>query len=196
MLTDGFHQVPPGKVAMIVTYLELRSPQLRGAPLPEGLSFVPLVTDTSGYRALFRRVGAEWLWYARLQLEDTELEAIVSDPNVHLFTLLKEGKAEALLELDFREEGACELAYFGLSASLIGKGAGAYLMDRAVEHAFQRPIERLHVHTCTLDSPQALGFYQRCGFAPIRQAVEIDDDPRLLGVHPQHTGQHVPVFQP
>ena len=196
MLENGFHQIPLGKVAMIVTHLEMRAPKLRGVPLPEGLSFAPLTVDVEAYRALFRHIGTQWLWFGRLRMEDAALEAILSNPDVHMFSLFKNGAPEAILELDFRKKGVCELAFFGLSATLIGSGAGAYLMDRAIENAFRAPIKQLHLHTCTLDSPQALGFYQRSGFKPVRQEVEIDDDPRLLGVHPQDAGPHVPIFQP
>jgi N-acetylglutamate synthase-like GNAT family acetyltransferase len=108
---------------------------------------------------------------------------------------MKDGRAEALLELDFRTDGACELAYFGLSEALIGTGAGAYLMDRAVDHAFGIQIERFHVHTCTIDSPQALGFYIRSGFSVTRQQVEIDNDPRLSGVLPETAAKHVPLIK-
>lgn len=196
MLSNGFHPVPPGKVAMIVTHLEMRTPKLRGVPLPEGLSFEPLPRDVARYRQIFRRIGAPWLWYGRLQMDDATLATILSDPQVHLFTLTKDNAPEALLELDCREAGVCELAYFGLSGALIGTGAGAYLMDRAVEHAFNAPIEGFRVHTCSFDSPQALEFYQRSGFTPVRQEVEIDDDPRLLGLHTRDAGPHVPIFDP
>jgi hypothetical protein len=54
-------------------------------------------------------------------------------------------------------------------------------MNRVIERAFAEPIERLHVHTCTLDHPGAAGFYLRSGFRPYARAVEVFDDPRLSG---------------
>ncbi|MEE4187861.1 MAG: GNAT family N-acetyltransferase [Roseobacter sp.] len=180
---------------MIVTYLEMRSPQYHGSRLPDGVRFEPFAADVESYRALFRRVGQEWLWYGRLRMPAAELAATLAHPDVHLFTLTKAGKPEALLELDFRVQGACELAYFGLTDALIGSGAGAYLMDRAVERAFETGIKRFHVHTCTIDSPRALGFYRRSGFTAVRQEVEIDDDPRVSGLLPSHAGPHVPLIR-
>lgn len=193
-LGDGYHDVPRGKVAMVVTHLEIYAPQLRGAALPNGLSFGELPRDLDTYRDLFRRVGANWLWFARLALPDADLEKILHDPQVHLFSLFKNGTPEALLELNFAETGQCELAYFGLTSALIGSGAGAYLMDRAQERAFAQGISRLHVHTCTIDSPQALGFYIRSGFVPYRQQIEIDDDPRLSGMLPKDAAPQVPML--
>jgi GNAT superfamily N-acetyltransferase len=198
MIADGLHDVPPGKVAMIVTHLEMRAkPTLRPAALPDGVAFTALAPDPAVYRDLFRRVGLqEWLWFERMKLSDTALAAIFADPGMELFTLRLDGEAEALLELDFRTEGACELAYFGLTRKLMGRGAGRYLMNEAITRAWARPITRLHVHTCTLDSPGALDFYRRSGFLPVRQQVEVCDDPRLTGLLPRDAGPHVPIFTP
>jgi len=196
MLSDGFHDIPAGKVAMVVTYLEMHAPTLRGAPLPDGLTFEEMNPDVASYRTLYRRVGDDWLWFGRNLLPDADLAAILDDPATRYFTFMKDGVPEALLELDFRQEGECELAYFGLTSNLIGTGAGAYLMDRAVEHAFARPIGRLHVHSCTIDSPQALAFYLRSGFTPVMQKIEIADDPRIAHGYDRALAPHVPIIDP
>lgn len=198
MIADGFHDVPLGKVAMIVTQLEMRAPAtMHTMDLPDGVSFHQVDADPAWFRDIFTRVGSlEWLWYGRLKLDDTELSEILDDPLVEHYTLRKDGRDEALLELDFRTKGECELAYFGLTQALIGTGSGRHLMNVAIERAWSKPITRFHVHTCTLDSPQALGFYRRSGFTPVRQQVEIDDDPRLLGILPESAGPNIPVFDP
>ena len=107
----------------------------------------------------------------------------------------EDGRDEGLLELDFREAGQCELAFFGVTAKLIGSGAGRWLMNRALELAWSRPVARVWVHTCTLDHPSALAFYQRSGFRPFRRQVEIADDPRLDGTVPRHVAKHVPIIE-
>lgn len=198
MLSDGYHDVRQGKLAMVVTHLEMTAPaRLRPAPLPEGVTFRQVTPDLAWYRDIFRRVGAEeWLWFSRLRMSDDKLQAILTDPKVAFFTLTKDGKDEALLELDFRTDGACELAYFGLTPALIGAGAGRYLMNEAISRAWAHPIKRFHVHTCTIDSAQALPFYIRSGFTPIRRQVEIADDPRLTGELPETAGPHVPLLRP
>ncbi len=198
MLSDGLHAVPPGKVAMVVTHLEMLSPApLRPVALPEDITFRHLTPDVAQYRDIFTRVGSlEWLWYGRREMADDTLGAILQDPRVAFYTLTREGLDEAMLELDFREDGQCELAYFGLTPALIGTGAGRFLMNEAIRLAWAEPITRLHVHTCTFDSPQALPFYIRSGFVPYRQEVEIDDDPRLTGILPETAGPHVPIFRP
>lgn len=197
MLTDGLHDVPPGKVAMVVTHLEMtHKPPLRQAVLPEGVGFRRVEPDVAWYRDVFNRVGAQdWLWFGRLRMADDRLLSILKDPRVQVYTLAKDGTDHALLELDFRQQGACELAYFGLTSALIGSGCGAHLMNQAITRAWAEPITRFHVHTCTLDSPQALGFYIRSGFVPYRQQIDIDDDPRLTGLLSETAGPHVPILR-
>lgn len=183
MLTPGFHQVPKGSVATVVTHLEMRErPSERPGPSPDGLSLKKYETIApEDYRDLYRRVGEDYLWFSRLHLSDESLASIFADPEYDLYTLQKDGKDFALLELDFRQETECELAFFGLTSDLIGTGAGRYLMNRAIHLAWRKPISRFHVHTCTLDSPQALGFYIRSGFTPYKQEIEIAADPRQSG---------------
>lgn len=198
VLEPGFHDVPPGMVAAIVTHLEMRAPAApRPVPVPPGCALQRMTApDTDWYRDLFTRIGGQdWLWFSRLMLDRDALAAILSDPGVEVWALEKDGRAEGLLELDFRDPGECELAYFGVSAALIGSGAGRYMMNAAIERAWARPISRFHVHTCTMDHPGALAFYRRSGFTPIRRQVEVAPDPRLTGDLPRNAGAHVPIIE-
>lgn len=195
MVPLGCHALPAGKLAMIVTYLQMRVPApLRNVSCPDGTHFEPLGGGLETYRALIRRVGENWLWADRLRLSDEELLAVLNDPYVSTYTLLHDGTPSAILELDSRQNGACEITFFGVAPNLIGSGAGAYLMDRAIDLAFKQDITRLHLHTCTLDSPQALGFYVRSGFTPYKRAVEIVDDPRTTGLLPKSAAPHIPLL--
>jgi GNAT superfamily N-acetyltransferase len=146
-------------------------------------------------RDLYRRVGEEWLWFSRLRMSDADLAAIIHSPLVEVHALVQDGGDEGLLELDSRESGQCELAFFGVTAELIGSGAGRWLMNRALERAWSQSVSRVWVHTCTLDHPSALAFYQRSGFRPFRRQVEITDDPRLDGTVPRGAARHLPIIE-
>jgi GNAT superfamily N-acetyltransferase len=198
VLENGFHDVPPGRLATVVTHLEMRVPApLRQRPAPEGVTLEHVqAPDPDWYRDLFTRVGGhDWLWFSRLAMAGDELSGVITDPGVEIWALNLDGLAEGLLELDFRQNGACELAFFGVTRALIGTGAGRFAMNHAIVRAWARPIGLFHVHTCTLDHPAALGFYIRSGFVPVRQQVEIGDDPRLGGFLAKDAGPHVPVFE-
>lgn len=196
MLENGLYDVPAGKAAVVVTHLEMTAPAATsGKRAPVGVTLRRVTPDVAWYRDIFDRVGRDWMWYGRRMLSDKALGDILNDPNVALFTLQKDGVDEALLDLDFRVEGECELAYFGVTPALIGSGAGRFLMDHAITESWSQPITRFHVHTCTTDSQQALPFYMRSGFTPVRQQIEIADDPRTTGALPADAAPQVPVIR-
>ncbi|MGE0769354.1 MAG: GNAT family N-acetyltransferase [Hyphomicrobiaceae bacterium] len=203
-LPDGYADVPSGRIATVVTTLEMRAPPpARKVPdLPDGIAVrrVPR-PDLDWYRGVFRLVGEPWLWFSRLRLSDAALSRIIHDEKVETWTVSTgdgdgtSHRDQGLLELDFRVAGECELAYFGVSPALTGQGIGRYLMSRALAEAWQRPIERFWVHTCTLDHPSALGFYIRSGFAPIKRQIEIAPDPRLDGTVPVTDAPQIPILR-
>jgi GNAT superfamily N-acetyltransferase len=197
-LPNGYSDVPDGKLASVVTCLEmLARPALRAdrGQAPWSLQRIAQ-PGLSWYQDLFRRIGTEWLWYSRLVMPPDELESILCDPQVEVYSLTLEGRDEGLLELDFREAGSCELAFYGLSEALQGKGAGRWLMNRAIERAWSQPVSRFWVHTCTLDHPNALAFYVRSGFRAYARRVEVADDPRLTGLVPRSAAPHIPIIEP
>jgi GNAT superfamily N-acetyltransferase len=196
LLPDGYSDVPDGKIAAVVTHLEMTTrPAFAGeAEGPLSLRREP-TPNLDWYRSLYHRVGDEWLWLSRPQMSDAALAAIIHSADVQVHALVYEGADEGLLELDFRQPGECEIVYFGVTSKLIGRGAGHWLMRRALQFAWSQPITRLWVHTCTFDHPGALAFYQRAGFRPFRRQIEIADDPRLTGAAPRAAARHVPIIE-
>ncbi len=196
ILPDSYSDVPAGRIAAVVTHLEMTArPAFRSDPPGPWTSRRVESPGLDWFRDLYRRVGEEWLWFSRLQMSDADLIAIIHSPLVEVHALVQDGRDEGLLELDFREPGQCELAFFGVTAKLIGSGAGSWLMNRALERAWSRPVARIWVHTCTLDHPAALAFYQRSGFRPFRRQIEITDDPRLDGTVPRSAAKYVPIIE-
>ena len=199
MLGDGYHDVPRGKVATVVTFLEMTEPVApRPVQLPDELSFQRITpVGVAWYRDIFTRVGAQdWLWFSRQVMAEAELRNVLDAPGVEIYSLIRDGRAEALLELKFEADGTCELVFFGVTPAVLGSGAGRYLMNRALDIVWSRPVRRFHLHTCSLDHPAALGFYLRTGFQAVAQKVEVEDDPRLTGHLPDTAGPHVPIIRP
>jgi GNAT superfamily N-acetyltransferase len=193
---NGYHDLPAGKVAAVVTYLEMTErPVARPAPADPALSLRRVENpDLAWYRDLYRRIGSDWLWFSRLVMPDAELRAIISHPLVEVHALSRDGRDEGLLELDRREPPEIELAFFGLTAGMVGTGAGRWLMAQAMELAWRHAPRRFWVHTCTLDHPAALPFYVRSGFTAYKRAVEVADDPRILGALPASAAAWLPLI--
>jgi len=190
--------VTAGEIATIVTSLRMAErPPPR--PLPSSpLRLVHWATPRpDAYRALFRRVGAPWLWFSRLVLDDEALLTIIANPAVEVHAAVdRQGIEVGLLELDFRAPALCELSFFALIPELVGKGHGRWLMAQAMALGWRRGIEQVWVHTCTLDHPAALGFYRNAGFTPYARAVETFSDPRLIGVLPRDAAPQIPLLDP
>jgi len=87
LMHDGYTDLPPGKLAALVTYLEMREPPM--APLPTTSEFVfRCVTqpEPTWYRQIFRKVGEPWLWFSRLRMSDEELRTVLRETlNKHCF---------------------------------------------------------------------------------------------------------------
>jgi GNAT superfamily N-acetyltransferase len=195
-IPDGFTDLAPGKIAAVTTYLEMRrAPDRAPSELSSGFQFRSVMNpDPSWYRELFRTVGEAWLWYSRLQLDDEQLTAILQDPRVDVFALEHGGRDQGLLELDRRQSPEIELAYLGLAPGLIGQGLGRFLMDRALQIAWSHHPSRVILHTCNLDHPRALAFYEKAGFVPYKRAIEVANDPRLTGALPRTAAPQIPLI--
>jgi GNAT superfamily N-acetyltransferase len=191
----SYDPLPNSELAAVVTSLEMRDrPAIE--PPRSTLDLKRLTNpSTERYRELFRLVGAPWLWFSRLVMEDAKLAEIIQNPNVELFAVQDgNGRDVGMLELDFREDGECELAFVGLLPELSGLGHGRWLLEEAVRRAWRDSVDRVHVHTCTLDHPAALAAYRRAGFTPFKRAIERFPDPRLLGILPADCAPQIPLL--
>lgn len=195
-LRDGYLALKPGKIAAVVTYLEMRErPEVRQSAWPEGFTIERLARpDLDLYRAAFRAVGEPWLWFSRVVMPDAALTDLLASPAVDVYLLMHEGQPKGMIELDRRGMPDIELVAFGLTPDVVGRGLGRELMNFALRAAWSRSPRRLWLHTCTLDHPKALGFYIHCGFTPYKRGLEIADDPRLSGRLPRTAAPHVPVL--
>ncbi len=190
----SYEPVADGELAAVVTFLEMRSPPTGGAPQSTLRLRRVERPEPDAYRALFRKIGSPWLWFSRLAMTDAELEAIIGDPRVELYEVTAVEPVVGMLELDFREEGQCELAFIGLVPELAGQGHGRWLLDKALRLAWRNGVARVHVHSCSLDHPAALAAYRRAGFAPYKRAIERFPDPRLHGLLPADCAPQVPLL--
>ena len=184
-----------GELAAVVTCLEMRerpTGEVPASPLRLHRIEQP---DIDAYRELFRLVGAPWLWFSRLVMSDDQLAAIVRHPQLNLYAVVDgTDRRVGMLELDFREPGECELAFIGLVPELSGQGHGRWLLAEAVNRAWRYDVDRVHVHTCTLDHPAALAAYRRAGFIACKRAIERFPDPRLLGFLPKTAAPQIPLL--
>jgi len=194
-LEDGYHVLPPGKLAAVVTWLEIRERPGDELSLPDGVELVrDSAPDPVEYHALFRTIGEPWLWFGRLESGIEDLRRLLAKSSLELYYLQAGGETIGLLELDRREASAVEIVYFGLVGGWTGRGIGKAFMAQALRLAWNPATERVWLHTCTLDHPAAMSFYRKCGFRPYQRGLEIYDDPRLSGLLPKAAAPQVPLL--
>ena len=191
----SYEPVVDGDLAAVVTYLEMtQAPDHAVESSPLSLKRIA-APQPEHYRELFRLIGSRWLWFSRLIIDDAHLAEIIQHPKVELYSIIDQQDREVgMLELDFRTAGECELAFIGLIPELSGQGHGRWLLAEAVRLAWREGVDRVHVHTCSLDHPAALAAYRRAGFAPFKRAVERFPDPRLLGFLPKNCAPQIPLL--
>ena len=192
----GLTPVRPEEVATVVTTLEMRE-RPRPRPMPTSpLRLVEWSLPTPAkYRALFLRVGARWLWYSRLLIDDGRLIELIHDPDVSIWAAVDRQSIEVgMLELDHRLPGECVITYFALIPELTGQGHGRWLMAHALMLAWRPGVECVTVQTCTLDHPSALGFYRAQGFVAVSRTLETFADPRVLGLLSADAAPQIPLL--
>ncbi|MGA3058365.1 MAG: GNAT family N-acetyltransferase [Candidatus Limnocylindrales bacterium] len=164
----GHLAVPPGHVPIPVrtSYLEMCANAVPDPPaVPAGFAVRRWRRPPPDeYLSLFSAVGGEWGWSGRLLLGDDELRALLNDPAIEIIRLRCGSRIAGFVELDRRLPGQVEIVYFGLVAEFIGRGLGAFLLRWATNRAWQGSTERVWLHTCDYDHPNALAVYQKAGF--------------------------------
>ncbi len=93
-LPDGYHAVPPGKLATVVTYLEMTAaPTVTPRPAPAGYDLTRVTRwDTDAFRRLYVTIGHEWMWSSRLLLSEAELEARLHRPGTEAYVPRRNGE--------------------------------------------------------------------------------------------------------
>ena len=197
LLLDGYTELPPGKIANVVTFLERTDPPVSAPTTAPGLA----VDDeerpnTAMYRDLYQRIGQDWLWFSRAVMADEALSRLLARPSTKILTLQRDGRPIGLVELDRAIPGEVEIVTFGVLPQDVGTGAARVLMEGTLARAFSAGIRRVWLHTCSFDHPAAVRFYRRHGFRGFKFAIEVSDDPRLAGFLPEDAAPQVPLIRP
>ncbi|MBA3878527.1 MAG: GNAT family N-acetyltransferase [Sphingobium sp.] len=151
--------------------------------------------DPDKYRALFTRVGAPWLWYSRLAMDDATLRAAIDRPQTQVHAVIDRAGIEVgLLEFTHPEPDWCALDYLGLVPELAGKGHGRWLISLALPMMWRPGVRFVRVNTCTLDHPSALNFYRAQGFEAMLRTIETFPDPRVTGLLPRDAAPQIPLI--
>ncbi len=152
------------------TYLQLTTPfALRAAELAPEFSIVRATPCPVPFaRYLYTEVGREYRWLDRLTWSDEKYAEMLARPTVSVWVLYGHGVPGGFFELSEHDDDSVEIPYFGLTRSFLGLGLGKAMLSAATKRAWELQPTRVWLHTCTLDSPQALPNYLARGFEKYR----------------------------
>ncbi|MDC0426497.1 GNAT family N-acetyltransferase [Pelagibacteraceae bacterium] len=122
----------------------------------------------------YRQIGKDHFWRDRLLWSDKEWSKYVD--NINLDTgVMKLGKElVGFYEQEFhKKKNEIELIQMGILKEFQGKKFGSFLLEHITQKAFDKNVERVWVHTCSLDHKHALNNYLSKGFKIFKEE-EID----------------------
>jgi GNAT superfamily N-acetyltransferase len=154
------------------TYLEMadRSCLCAAAPPPGDVTLEQCRDCPPAlWRRLYTDVGREYHWIDRLAWTDEDITSYLGDPRLELWVLREAGEPAGYFELRQTDDGAVEIAYFGLLPEATGRGLGRFMLTRAVQRAWDLGAARVWLHTSSLDHSSALTNYLARGFSVWKQ---------------------------
>ena len=108
----------------------------------------------------YKNIGKKHKWIDRLVWTENQWIDYVSSEKVKTYVLKYKEDLAGFFELIFHsEKNEIEIAYFGILEEFQNKKLGSYLLSQAIQKSFQRDINRVWVHTCSLDHKNALNNY-------------------------------------
>ena len=154
------------------TFLQMTDPgelDAAGAPSPDIVVERVEACPPALWRRLYAEVGRDYHWVDRLDWTDEEITRYLADPALELWVVRAKGETAGYFELRRHDDGAVEIAYFGLLPAFTGQGIGKFMLTQAVERAWARGASRVWLHTSSLDHSSALSNYLARGFSIWKQ---------------------------
>ena len=108
----------------------------------------------------YKNVGQKHKWVDRLVWTESQWINYVASERVKTYVFTHMDDLAGFFELIFhRESKEMEIAYFGLLEEYQNKKLGSYLLSKAIQKSFNTNVNRVWLHTCSLDHKNALNNY-------------------------------------
>ena len=144
-------------------YLEINSIN----DLKEGINpsdnYVLILLDPINFQLnkfFYKNIGKKHKWVDRLIWDEQRWIDYVSSEKVKTYVLKNKDDLVGFFELIFHnEKNEVEIAYFGILEEYQNKKLGSYLLSQAIKKSFNKNVNRVWLHTCSLDHKNALNNY-------------------------------------
>ena len=144
-------------------YLEIYSLQDLNEGYKPSNEYTLSLTDPMNFQLnkfFYKNIGKNHKWIDRLSWPEEKWINYVSNKNVKTYVFKLNNDLVGFFELIFHpEKNETEIAYLGILEEYQNKKLGSYLLSEAIQESFKKNINRVWVHTCSLDHQNALGNY-------------------------------------
>ncbi|WP_440677562.1 GNAT family N-acetyltransferase [Candidatus Pelagibacter sp. HIMB1587] len=157
------------------SYLEINSlKDLQESEKPSDDYIVKLIepTDFQLNKFFYKNIGKNHKWIDRLMWSEEQWIKYVSSKNVKTFVLKNNKDLVGFFELIIHfEKKEVEIAYFGILEEYQNKKLGSFLLSDAIKKSFHENVERVWLHTCSLDHKNALNNYLSRGMKIFKSEI-------------------------
>ena len=129
-------------------------------------------TDFQLNKFFYKNIGKKHKWIDRLIWNEEQWIKYVSNKNVKTFVLKNKKDLVGFFELIIHsQKQEVEIAYFGILEEYQNKKLGSFLLSDAIKKSFQQNVERVWLHTCSLDHKNALNNYLARGMKIFKSEI-------------------------
>ena len=108
----------------------------------------------------YKSIGKNHKWIDRLVWTETQWIDYVSNENIKTYIFKNKEDLVGFFELILHsKKQEVEIAYFGILEEFQNKKLGSYLLTEAIKKSFEKDINKVWLHTCSLDHKNALNNY-------------------------------------
>ena len=120
----------------------------------------------------YKNIGKKHRWVDRLIWSEQQWIDYVSSSKVKTYVLKNKDDLIGFFELIFHiENKEVEIAYFGILEEYQNKKIGSFLLSEAIKKSFNENINRVWLHTCSLDHENALKNYLARGMKIFKSEI-------------------------
>ena len=156
-------------------YLEINSIN----DLKEGINpsdnYILILLDPINFQLnkfFYKNIGKKHKWVDRLIWDEQRWIDYVSSDKVKTYVLKNKDDLVGFFELIFHyEKNEVEIAYFGILEEYQNKKLGSYLLSQAIKKSFNKNVNRVWLHTCSLDHKNALNNYVARGMKIFKSEI-------------------------
>ena len=144
-------------------YLEIKNlNELNQVNKPDEFCEIEVIknTDFQINKFFYKQIGKKHRWIDRLSWTDQNWINYLNNKDVKTYIFKYKNELAGYFEQIYdKDKNEYEIAYFGILEEYRDKHFGGYLLSCAISVSLKKKVNRVWVHTCSLDHKNAVNNY-------------------------------------